>query len=502
MRSSFYCGVAFWVALVGCGSDVDKPEDCGEKCDAVYDDDDSCAIDGLYANGTCDLGCPQPDVDCFAAFDDYYDAAAWYRDHAGGDGPSLLAADDPRRVKLQNTVDEGWRVYRSIVRTGELIVPPMVLLVDDDSENAFVICDGIELECGHIVVIHTGTVEADLSTDQIMGLVFHELEHIVATHGLVSDQHDQYYRVTGTDEPLGLLQDNDPAVQKVVQVWRERSEIAGSPPAEEFNNLPANDESVAGKLLLELMDRGSTVNGDACTPMWNKYVEWLTLRGENTGLLDGTIHVADAASSFDTVTGELRQETATCTEGVDVGFMELASEVFNVTEQQIRDELTTEDLALVDGHPAREALIAWISSSYEHMRALEAMLDFSTVRYYSTEEAADDRSVQVLGTMGLNPAGVGEFMLVTMSPEAQEQCRAIIADGDVPPYGDLSDDHHASCWRLYHARAVAKHFGFGSTEYRRGAKRVHLQNTQSSAAELLRRRGLIVSDCGSAATHR
>jgi hypothetical protein len=98
------------------------------------------------------------------------------------------------------------------------------------------------------------------------------------------------------------------------------------------------------------------------------------------------------------------------------------------------------------------------------LRAIEA--DFArqtgapwtAVRYFSTEEDADDTSVPVLRNAGLEPTGLGDFLANVLPADQQAKCRALIDGGKVPPYGaDLVDDHHGTCWRVYHIGAYAKH---------------------------------------------
>lgn len=66
------------------------------------------------------------------------------------------------------------------------------------------------------------------------------------------------------------------------------------------------------------------------------------------------------------------------------------------------------------------------------------------------EEDADDTSVLVLRDAGLEPAGEAGFMLSFLA-DNQARCQSQIDAKQVPAYGvDLSDEHHATCWRAYH----------------------------------------------------
>ena len=81
--------------------------------------------------------------------------------------------------------------------------------------------------------------------------------------------------------------------------------------------------------------------------------------------------------------------------------------------------------------------------------------DITTLRYFSTEEAADDATVPVLRDMGLPADGVGQFFNVLMDGAGRTACDSLLAAGTTPPYGDLVDEHHATCWRISHVRQVA-----------------------------------------------
>jgi hypothetical protein len=78
--------------------------------------------------------------------------------------------------------------------------------------------------------------------------------------------------------------------------------------------------------------------------------------------------------------------------------------------------------------------------------------------------------VPVLGGMGLEPDAIGEFFIAMLPVEVQGDCVAILEREEVPPYGELVDEHHGPCWRAYHVGAVADADGDGSSALTRRAE--------------------------------
>src|SRR6185503_15242421 len=146
------------------------------------------------------------------------------------------------------------------------------------------------------------------------------------------------------------------------------------------------------------------------------------------------------------------------------GFIEVVAGMIGVTPEQFRAALTPEDLAMVDGVPFIDAISTLAIDRRAKMRATEAAFasaagyGWDRLRFYSTEEAADDATVPVLHQIPLDPQGLGSFFLgALLDPDTSTTCSAILGRGETPPYGaDLSDEHHATCWRVDHVRALAE----------------------------------------------
>ena len=143
-------------------------------------------------------------------------------------------------------------------------------------------------------------------------------------------------------------------------------------------------------------------------------------------------------------------------------FIDVVAEISGATPEQIRGSLSPEDLELVEGVHFIDAVADLTldrrlrMNEAEEAFTAETGLPWSAVRYFSYEEAADDATVPVLDTLGVAADGLAEFLFGAQDPDTQTACAGFLDAGQVPPYGaDLSDEHHATCWRVDHVEALA-----------------------------------------------
>jgi hypothetical protein len=98
------------------------------------------------------------------------------------------------------------------------------------------------------------------------------------------------------------------------------------------------------------------------------------------------------------------------------------------------------------------------------MRTLESDLaakagkQWEHLRFFSDEEDADDVSVIVLRGAKIDPPyAIGGFLTAFLPADTQPRCQDLLDRRVVPPYGrDLTDEHHAFCWRAHHTRQLAE----------------------------------------------
>jgi len=464
------------LSLAACGAEgADDDLECpaGGKCDDVGEPD-TCEAEGRYGDGTCDGACALPDTDCFLFFDDHAGADQWFtgfeeRLAASESRPprALVADTDPRFVRMRDLLDRGWASYREHRPVGQLDRPPELVLVDDPSVNAFVAFDMPSGKVSWTVIVQTGLMDLDVSEPAVLGVVMHELTHAVDRHVLpdAGDRIRIHYQVEpGEAEPLGFAQTDEPVARAAISAWRKLGAEAGPFPLAELHGIPTGSESLMSRVFNAVLQRAVADDEVACAAAVERLGPLSAFLGERTSPLDGLLRPLDDAerAELDRLSSDfLALLGDPCLAGSTLDLFPLIAELFNVTIEEVRAEFDPADEEIIRGRPILDQITLLTSDRYSRMLEVEAMLladtglDTSSLRYYSTEEAADDSTVPVLRGMDLVPDAIGEFLLAMLPAETQGACAEVLGREEVPPYGDLVDEHHANCWRTYHVTAVA-----------------------------------------------
>lgn len=435
----------------------------GGKADGFGDD---CELPE-YGDGVCqaDLACAAPDIDCFVLFADDAAGGAWFAAFE-----EALAAEefrppraqvpesDPRFQRMRQLLDRGWDAYRSVTPVADLGEQrPALIVLEDPVVNAFVAPDLATGNAGFAVIVQTGALDLDLPDAPMLGLVMHELTHAVKLH-IVADVKERIrrYYVADDGEPFGFEELDDPVAREHGEAWRALASEAGPFTQEDLGGLPL------GGQLGQIFD--SVIVSHKDDPACAGPIDALdALRGDLAAAvspLDAGLHLAEPVRyRVDGVLAALRDD---CLAGLDQGFIEVVAALSGATAEEVRASLTAEDLALVDGVHFIDAVAALAVDRRARMRTAEATFagaagyPWSTLRYYSYEEAADDATVPVLHAMELAPAGLGSFLIGIFDEATRATCAGMVDAGTTPPYGaDLSDEHHATCWRVAHVTELA-----------------------------------------------
>jgi hypothetical protein len=449
----------------------DNPETCVGKCDTPVD---SCA-DVRYGDGQCnlDLECKTPDIDCFVTFESDADATEWFArfeevlaEEELREPRPLLPQSDPRYAAMRELLDEGWESYRAHRNVGDLGDSRVALvLVDDPAVNAFVAPDLDLSRAGLAVMVQTGLIEAGGSPEAMFGLVMHELEHAIGLHVIpeVKDGFRRFYQVQpGAPEPFGFEQSTDPIAAEALLALFVIGQEVGLQPLPELNGLPLRPGMFADTVRFAHQsgvenDPASCGDADAGLELLVEFV------GAHTDTLAGALVPGSDADSLDFLTSEfLAALRDPCLAGSTASLFDVLAAQLGASAADIRAATSPEDMALVDGEHLVDAIVAITLDRYAKIDAIDDTLDRETgggiesLRYYTAEEAADDSTVAVLRNAGAPPDGLASFMLGMLTPADRAECEAMIASGEVPPYGvDLVDDHHGTCWRAWHIRELA-----------------------------------------------
>lgn len=450
------------ISLPGCVAVADPSECTGDGCGGVLE---TCK-DVRYGDGTCDLHleCAVPDIDCYRSFASDTEAAAWWTttQTAAGQSFPVLPTSDPRFAPVRDALDRGWDAFKANRPVGKLAdLRPALVIVDKPLEfGAFVYGDQKANQQPFVVMVETAVLGPGGGGDPMLGVMMHELQHAVGLHKLgdVSARLRTYYVAPVDGEPAGRDQVDDPAARAPGEAWRAAAAQVGPYSDAELGGLP-----FAGGLFQMLSSvAASAVQGHPaeCTDVVQQLA---ALQAAVTGTrdpLDDSI-TTDLAPLAPQIDGALTAMRDQCLADFPYDVIAVGASIAQVTPQQFEAALDPHDVALVKGKHFIDGLTALVGDRRAAMRDAEAGFVTATgqpwtqLRYFSYEEDADDVSAMVMAAAHRAPTGMAAFLRSVLGDPAGPLCDARVADG-LPGYGvDLTDEHHATCWRIAHVQRDA-----------------------------------------------
>jgi hypothetical protein len=465
---------ACWAWVCACGTAAeDRRDEPGAEpgCDQPE-----------YGDGECqlELACGAPDIDCFTLFEDQQQAETFFSSFEEALAAEefraprqVVGSDDPRWQELRELLDRGWESYREAFSVADLArLSPSLVLIEDETVNAFVIPDLAQDRSTFLVIAQTGLLSMGASEEELLGLMLHELEHSVGLH-LVQDNRERirkFYLADG-GEPIGADLPDDPAAREHGEGWRLLAGDAGPWVDPGLGGLPL-PEGVLGNLFVQVVYDRLGEETQACTPSAEMYS---AVASEALGLIDPlSVSLAVPAGSdlMDRGLAALEALRLGCLDREGDQFVPLLAAANGVSEEQVRQALSPEILALVEGVHFVDGLWALLQAERAQMRAVQDSLpaatsvDWSGLRYFSFEEAADDATVPVLEGLGMDPAALGSFLTLSLPEGLREDCVSLLQSGAVPYGDDLTDEHHATCWRIAHLQDLAERPALSRTRSR------------------------------------
>ena len=409
--------------------------------------------DAEYADGRChiDLACGLPDIDCFVRFPTDSDAANWA---APRTGLAPIFPFQPAFARARMLADRAWEMFRAEVPLGDVgDLRLSVVLLDDFAINAYVMTDGEPGKVGFAVLLTTGMLRSAMTDDEIIGVMLHELAHLVKHHALheVQQLNRRFYVARGGTEPIGALQPEDPDATGSGKVWRALAEFVGTESDPGYLDFPINGT------LANLYDQyaWSVVNrmpqcGDAVFAVQAVRNAW------PRSPLDAIVPIkAEPSADAAAVLANLKACVATDTYKLS----DVVGALGPVWIDYVQTELSPNERRLLDAR-ALDGILELILTRRKAQRNAEYTFTAQTgepwtaLRFYSYEEEADDYSFHIGRAHGLTGVGIVATMRQVLG-SAYPACEALLESGADVPYGkNLLDDHHAPCWRIQHARQV------------------------------------------------
>ena len=414
-----------------------------------------CELAAWRADGDCDsmrvCGFEEPDPGCYLSFDGADAALAWYETTFARKlkGPALPPTD-PRFAPTQAIVDDVWRAYQATHPIGTLGDRRFQLvLIENGKPNAFVSGDGSTTKTGLVVLITASLVDLGVPREQLLAIIAHEIEHAIGLHILssVEDGLQRFYVAGAADEPLGFEQDDDLTARTFALDWIEHARSAGHLSDVELGGLPIEGD------LGEAFQAIAEQRGCDLAPLY------AAIKARSNPLDRSVSLDAGTTAQIESVMASLRTG---CFAGEQDDAIALVADYFDVGASSVRASLPAEYRAGIEGKDFITGIAHWVTLERAALREIEHSfeqaigLPWSRLRYFSTEEAADDSSVATLRAAGFAGDTLGRVLPALSSIEAE--CRPLVDANDLSiPYGeDLADDHHGTCWRAGHVKRVAQ----------------------------------------------
>ena len=432
------------VAFAACAGEEAAPDagDTGGRC-----------TDPRYRDGVCqvDIPCGVPDVDCFVVFKNDLDAATWA---VGRTRLAPIFPSDPLFPRARAIVDRAWEMFRADVQLGDLGDMRLSLaIMDDHTVNAYVMADGEPGKMGFSVQITRGMMESSLSDDAIVGVVLHEITHLVHLHALISvAQKTRKYYIADFGEPIGALRPENFPARDAGRAWRSLGELNGILTDEGYGAFPT------GGAFANLWDHYTWKIYDRmpeCTEAVNR-VQILRAHLPSSPL-DEKVPVKPSLTAEINATLD---GVRACVSTQPYTLGELLADLGDEWQQYVTERITTAEAQVLMDAPAVDAVLELVKARRKQQRAIEVDFQVKTgspwskVRFFSIEEMADDFSTRIGQRHGLDEIGVSSTMFALLE-DAAPACQSALATPPVPYGKNLLSEHHAPCWRIAHARQVA-----------------------------------------------
>jgi hypothetical protein len=392
----------------------------------------------------------------YIAFADRSDFEAYLKLSFADSFDKLVRHADPKYLRAETVLQRVWRGYKKLypAETNGLPVPSLAIL-----KSPFLDAYVTEDPKNHLLPDAFFMFEriADMTELELAGIMAHELTHL-----LMPKFKEQFYQISGKDEPLGFLQANDLQVEKTVNELKAITSVVGPFTVPELNGLPAPivyDGQLFNIISFMAKKWGNPANASCgviqqAMPLWR-----LNLALKFVSMVDETVKMTEIEKSvMNDQTQLFTSHFRSCLGNQEGQLLPILSQLLGKAESALVNykrisEIFDRESNVVDG------FFAVSSSESLKLADFQKNHDLARLRNYSAEEIADDNSVRILRAIGLPGPSIEDFFFALMDdaqPGASTTCRAILDSGKIPPYGILTDTHHAGCYRIYHVRQLSQ----------------------------------------------
>ena len=441
-------------SVAACAVDAD---DATQGGNGKADGNGSCTLP-QYGDGTCqiDLACDVPDVDCYTTFDTDEAAATWL---ATQQLPfPIVPTTDARVTRARPIVDRAFELFKSRVQLGTLADKRLSIVVLEGQANAFIIDDYMTHKGAWSVQIMTGLLDASYSDDQIVGVLEHEFTHLAKLHFIqeVDERLRKFYVAPDGTEPIGEATPEHAIAKQHGAEWRKAAALVGP-----FTNPELGDFPLSGSLGDVFADYVTHTLAGPCYAQATAFATQYNNLAHAISKLDSSLTIdAATAAQLKTALDSVLQCGVVDPQTLR-GYLDAQSPEWLPYLQPM---MSVDEVALLD-KPILSSILSIVHARREQMRAAqtkfasETARPWSALRFYSYEEQADDNSVRILRSAGMDAFTLTKIEFLSYLDEMAPACEQSLAAG-TPAYGsNYFDEHHATCWRIAHAGQIAGQAG-------------------------------------------
>jgi hypothetical protein len=401
-------------------------------------------------------------IEHYKMFATHEDAIGWFNGAVPKyfvNPPKAIPLTNPHYDVLEKELDTIWKSFVELFPrdTEGLTKPPFIVLTDSRDVNAFVMYDSDLGVSPHAFIVNLGvfTSKNGKANDvQLRGLIAHELAHHVLKHQWPGnkDKTQKWYSIdAATADGFGWQQKDDLKLREKGQLFINNGIYTGDYPLAEWNGVSRTGGTLAGTFTYVHRD-SKTKEPEKCAEAEGaqKAIDaYLNTIRDPFGNLSLT---APNRTRLDELTKRFVDKEILCgaSSGTATLWTSLAKQL-GTSEATQKARLPKSTATIIDSAKSpTEALFKLVKTYDETALGLDA----SKLRYYSTEEEADDVSVNVLFRSRLDPNAAASFFEdIMLDDKTAKACTASANMGE-PPYGFLRDPHHDTCWRIWHLKAL------------------------------------------------
>lgn len=310
---------------------------------------------------------------------------------------------------------------------------------DEIAPNAFVLSKGM----------------LKLSEGALIGVIAHELTHLYLQKG-ENNFDNLYYFAYDELRHQGRVAPNL-ELSKKIGYYRTYMEIVGPFSAETLSGIPfdfRNMHESADDTLRYLLR--SKVDAQECRPLIENYDKLYENLWLGVEMVDNRQELVNV-DSFKDLVDKVEVELKTCFGNQKISLKELVIRSYDVSSSVYDWNLKlmpSEKLQIIkmaeklfEQKSLTEALLELTRYARAEMRRFEAENNVSQIRYYSSEDHADEIALQVLYALDVPVEPFNDFFVNGLEGADEE---VYVCNLEVEPfYGFLDDDHKNDCWRVY-----------------------------------------------------